>query len=186
MSWRHALFVLLALGAVLSGWAVWKHRRPPERVVAGDARPDYVLHDFELIALDKQGKESFTLRAPNLSRSPDDETMTLTTPLFLLPNPDGDYWEVRAKRGWVGADHSEIRLEGEVKAESPADALRPVTMNTDRLSVFPDKNEARTDAVVTIVQPGSILRGRGFTVSTTTKRYVFRSEVQFTHAPTPR
>lgn len=186
MSRRGVLFVLLLIGALLSGWALWERRRPPERAVANDNRPDYVLHDFELIALDDKGKESFTLRAPNLSRRPDDETMTLTTPLFLLPTVEGGYWEVRAKRGWIGADHSEIRLEGEVKAESPADTLRPVTMNTDRLSVFPGKNEARTNAVVTIVQPGSILRGRGFTVSTTTKRYVFRSEVQFTHAPTPR
>ncbi|MCC7247045.1 MAG: LPS export ABC transporter periplasmic protein LptC [Lysobacter sp.] len=186
MSRRGVLFVLLLIGALLSGWALWDRRLPPERAVANDNRPDYVLHDFELIALDDKGKESFTLRAPNLSRRPDDETMTLTTPLFLLPTAEGDYWQVRSKRGWIGADHSEIRLEGEVKAESPADALRPVTMNTDQLSVFPSKNEARTDAVVTIVQPGSILRGRGFTVSTTTKRYVFRSEVQFTHAPTPR
>jgi lipopolysaccharide export system protein LptC len=182
MSWRGTLIVALLLGALFSGWALWTQRQPPKRVVVDNGRPDYVLHDFELIALDREGKESFTLRAPNLSRRPGDETMTLATPLFLLPNGEGKYWEVRSASGWVSADHDEIRLEGEVKANGPADALRPVTMNTDRLSVFPDKNQARTDAVVTIVQPGYILQGRGFVVSTITKRYEFRSQVNMRYA----
>ncbi len=183
MSWRSGLTLILLLGALLSGWALWKQRQPAKRAAVDTDRPDYVLHDFELITLDGQGKESFTLRAPNLTRQPGDETMSLTTPLFLLPNGEGAYWEVRSERGWVSADHSEIRLEGSVKANGPADALRPMTMNTDRLSVFPQKNQARTDAVVTIVQPGYILQGRGFVVSTITKRYEFRSEVMTRYAP---
>jgi lipopolysaccharide export system protein LptC len=183
MSWRGGLILVLLLGALVSGWAVWKHRQPPARVAVDSNRPDYVLHDFELITLDSQGKESFTLRAPNLSRLPADETMTLTTPLFLLPNGEGKYWEVRSERGWVSADHDEIKLEGSVKANGPADELRPLTMNTDRLSVFPKKNLARTDALVTIVQPGYILQGRGFVMHTLTKRYEFRSQVNTRYAP---
>jgi lipopolysaccharide export system protein LptC len=183
MSWRGIVILLLIVGAVLSGWAVWKHRQPPPRVAATNDRPDYVLHDFELIALNAEGMESFTLRAPKLERRPGDETMSLATPLFLVPNGEGKYWEIRAKTGWVSADQKEIRLVGEVKANSPSDDLRPITMNTGRLSVFPRQNRAATDDVVTIVQPGSILRGRGFAVSTTTKRYVFRSEVQSRYAP---
>lgn len=178
MSWRGPVILLLLLGALVSGWAVWKHRRPPPVVGTASDRPDYVLHDFELISLDSEGKESFTLRAPRLERRPDDATMSLTTPVFKVPDGSGKYWDIRAKQGWVSADQKEIRMIGEVKANSPADDLRPITMNTGRLNVFPRQNRAATDDVVTIVQPGSILRGRGFAVSTATKRYVFRSEVQ--------
>lgn len=178
MSWRGPVILLLLLGALVSGWAVWKHRRAPPVAGTASDRPDYVLHDFELISLDSEGKESFTLRAPRLERRPDDATMSLTTPVFKVPDGAGEYWDIRAKQGWVSADQKEIRMIGEVKANSPADDLRPITMNTERLNVFPRQNRAATDAVVTIVQPGSILRGRGFAVSTATKRYVFRSEVQ--------
>ena len=178
MSWRGPIILLLLLGALVSGWAVWKHRRPPPVVTAASERPDYVLHDFELISLDSEGKESFTLRAPRLERRPDDATMSLTTPMFNVPDGSGKYWDIRSQQGWVSADQTEIRLTGEVKVNSPADDLRPITMNTERLNVFPRQNRAATDDVVTIVQPGSILRGRGFTVSTATKRYVFRSEVK--------
>jgi lipopolysaccharide export system protein LptC len=178
MSWRGLLILLLLTGALLSGWAVWKHQSPPTRIATASARPDYVLHDFELTSLNGEGQESFTLRAPNLERRPNDDTMSLTTPVFQVPDGTGKYWDVRSKEGWVSADQKEIRLIGDVKANSPADDLRPITMNTERLNVFPGQNRASTDAVVTIVQPGSILRGRGFAVSTTTKRYVFRSEVK--------
>ncbi len=178
MSWRGILILLLLAGALLSGWAVWKHRRPPPQMATASDRPDYVLRDFELTALNSEGKESFTLRAPSLERRPNDDTMSMATPVFQVPDGSGKYWDIRSKQGWVSADQKEIRLIGEVKANSPADDLRPITMNTERLSVFPRQNRASTDAVVTIVQPGSILRGRGFAVSTTTKRYVFRSEVK--------
>ena len=178
MSWRGPIILLLLVGALLSGWALWTHRQPPPVGAAASLRPDYVLHDFELISLDSEGKESFTLRAPRLERRPDDATMSLTTPVFKVPDGSGKYWDIRAKQGWVSADQKEIRMIGEVKANSPADDLRPITMNTGRLNVFPRQNRAATDDVVTIVQPGSILRGRGFAVSTATKRYVFRSEVQ--------
>jgi lipopolysaccharide export system protein LptC len=178
VSWRGILILLLLAGALLSGWAVWTHRNPPTQTADANARPDYVLRDFELTALNGEGKESFTLRAPTLERRPNDETMSLTTPVFQVPDGTGKYWDIRSKQGWVSADQKEIRLSGEVKANSPADDLRPITMNTERLNVFPGQSRANTDAVVTIVQPGSILRGRGFAVSTTTKRYVFRSEVK--------
>ncbi len=178
MSWRGVLILCLLAGALLSGWAVWTHRNPTVQAVAANARPDYVLHDFELTSLNAEGRESFTLRAPQLERRPNDQTMSLTTPVFQVPDGEGKYWDIRSKEGWVSADQKEIRLIGDVKANSPADDLRPITMNTERLNVFPGQSRANTDAVVTIVQPGSILRGRGFAVSTTTKRYVFRSEVK--------
>jgi lipopolysaccharide export system protein LptC len=178
MSWRGVLILCLLAGALVSGWAVWKHRSPPPQIATASDRPDYVLRDFELTSLNKEGKESFTLRAPSLERRPNDDTMSMATPVFQVPDGTGKYWDIRSKQGWVSADQNEIRLIGEVKANSPADDLRPITMNTERLSVFPRRNRASTDAVVTIVQPGSILRGRGFAVSTATKRYVFRSEVR--------
>ena len=186
MSWRTVVALLLLIGALAAGWAVWNQRRPPPRQITVDTRPDYVLHNFEITSLDAQGKESFTLRAPYLERHPGEETMDLTTPLFLVPNAAGQYWEVRSQHGWVSADQQEIRLNGDVNANSPAGASQAVSMKTGRLTVFPQKNRAVTDDVMTIVQPGSILRGRGFEVSTATKRYVFRSEVQSTHAPIRR
>ena len=81
MSWRTVLTLVLLVAAAISGWSVWTHRPDHASAAVVDARSDYTLHDFELVALDKLGKEAFTLRAPQLQRHPGDRTMTLVDPL---------------------------------------------------------------------------------------------------------
>ena len=69
--------------------------------------------------------------------------MSLDTPLFLLPDKQGDHWEVRSKTGWVSAEGEEVRLRGDVVATSPKeDAARTMSMTTEQLNVFPDTNRA--------------------------------------------
>ena len=100
MNWRLSLTLLLLLGAIATGWSVWRMSHPADDGVLR-TRPDYVLRDYEIIALDKQGKESFTLRGPRLQRDPADRTMTLATPQFLVPDRLGRYWNVRGAAGLV-------------------------------------------------------------------------------------
>ena len=51
-------------------------------------------------------------------------------------------------------------------------------MNTEQLNIYPDTNRTTSRAVVTITQPGSILRGRGLEADLATKRYELQSEVR--------
>lgn len=182
MSWRTSLTVFLLLAALISGWSVWRHRTQAPDASANGGRPDYVLHDFELVALDNAGRESFTLRAPTMSRNPDQRSMEMATPVFLLPDSDAQYWRVSANTGWVAADGNELRLRGDVRVDSPPQA-RKVAMNTEQLNVFPDKDLATSSAVVTITQPGSILRGRGLETNLASKRYELKSQVRTRYVP---
>ncbi|MCL1635246.1 LPS export ABC transporter periplasmic protein LptC [Luteimonas sp. SX5] len=185
-TWRGLLGLLLLLAAVFSGWSLWKqHQRGQPSAVRSD-RPDYVLKDFEVVALDKQGKEAFTLRAPHLKRRPDDKTMTLDTPLFLFPDKDGAYWQTRSRSAWVSAKADEVRLTGDVNVDSPPGTARPVKMVTSQLNVFPDASLARTPELVTVTQPGFILRGRGFETNLKTKQYQFKSQVRSSYDPSTR
>ena len=183
MSWRTVLTLVLLVAAAISGWSVWTHRPNQASAAVADARSDYTLHDFELVALDKLGKEAFTLRAPQLQRHPGDRTMTLATPLFLLPTNDGGYWEIRSKQGWVSAEGDEVRLTGDVNATSPQ-GMTPTTFATQTLNVFPQTDRASSRDVVTVTQPGSILRGRGFDANLKSKRYTLLADVRTRYAPT--
>ena len=183
MNWRVVLGLALLLAALATGWSAWKHRATRATVEAPQLRPDYVMRDFEVISLDDQGRESMTLKAPLMQRSPVDQTWSIATPLFLLPDPDGKPWALRAQTGWLSAKGEELRLTGGVVGTSPADAPRPTELRTPRLNVFPKRNLARTDARVTITQPGSILSGTSFEANTKTKRYVFKSQVRSRYVP---
>ncbi|NUS37456.1 MAG: LPS export ABC transporter periplasmic protein LptC [Lysobacter sp.] len=186
MNWRTALTLLLLLGAIATGWSVWNHRARPASAGSGTARSDYVLHDFELVALDDQGQESFTLRAPLLQETPGARTMDLAQPFFLLPDDEGHYWQVRARTGWVSAARDQIRLAGDVRGSSPVEDARNVVLRTEQLSVFPDRHHASSTAVVTVTQPGSILRGRGLEVALDTRRYELLSQVRSRYVPPSR
>jgi lipopolysaccharide export system protein LptC len=179
---RVAVTLLLLVAAFASGWAVWHRADEDMPVVAGNGRPDYVLHDFELVALDDQGRESFTLRAPSMLRNPDERSMQMATPVFLLPDREQRYWRVSSHDGWISPAGDELRLRGDVQVTSPP-GERKVGMNTEQLNVYPDRDLAVSPAFVTITQPGSILSGRGLETNLANKRYVLKSQVHTRYVP---
>src|SRR3546814_11434714 len=109
MSWRGVLTRVLLAAAIVTGWSAWRQRAEPPATATASARPDYVLHDFELVALAQQGKEAFTMRAPELTRSPADRTMSIAPPLFRLPDAEGQRGHTRSHTGWVAGEHNTAR-----------------------------------------------------------------------------
>ena len=182
MSWRGVLTLVLLVAAIVTGWSVWRqHERAPEAAGSG-TRSEYVLHDFELVALDDEGVESFTLRSPEMSQTPGQRSMDMASPVFLLPDSERRYWTVAAERGWVAPEGEELRLTGDVRVDGPP-GDRKVVMETDRLNVYPQRDTAVAPGLVTITQPGSILRGRGLETNLASKRYELKSQVHSRYVP---
>lgn len=186
MNWRLWLTVALLLGALVSGWSAWRQRADTGPAAAPSERSDYVLREFEMVSLNAEGTEAFTLRAPELARSPKDETMSLATPLFLLPDETGHHWTVRSKTGWISADHDELQLRGDVDVVSSPEGGRDVTMKTEQLNVFPRTRQAVGPGLVDIVQPGSTMQGTGMRADLNTRRIQFDSKVKTRYVPTGR
>ncbi len=185
LSWRGGLTLVLLLAVIASGWSVWTHSTDSDSTPAA-ARPDYVLRDYEIISLDNEGKESFTLRGPELQRELGAKTMSLKTPLFLVPNSDGAYWEVRARHGLVPEDGKELRLRGDVVATSPAQAPPPTRIETAELNVFPRDNRATSSVAVTVTRPGLTMRGRGLEADFNRHQVALLSDVHSRYVPARR
>lgn len=186
IGWRGLLTLVLVAAAAVSGWSIWNHRAPEPVRDPASGRSDYQLYDFELVVLDAQGVEAFTLRAPQLARQPGDESLDLASPVFQFPAGDGDQlarWEMRSNAAWVSPDGSQVRLRGDVHAENPGADGGMTTLATERLDVFPRDDRASTEAPVRIERPGSIIRARGLRVDLATKHYVLPSDVETRYAP---
>ena len=186
MNWRLWLTLALAGIAALIGWAMWRQADGPTAPVEG-GRADYVLEDFELVSLDREGREAFTLRAPRLQRDPAVRTLDLATPVFLIPAREGSNatpWVVRSRTGWVSAEGDEIRLRGDVEATSTDSTGQPLRMDTQRLNVFPRTKRATSDVQVSLKQPGFILNGHGLEAKLDTKR-VFLKDIKARYERTP-
>lgn len=185
MNWRSGLTILLLIAAIACGWSVWTHSGGGANATAS-TRSDYVLHDFEIVSLDSQGKESFTLRGPRLQRDPGAKSMTLDTPVFQVPDRHGAYWDVRAQRGLVPDDGKELRLRGKVVANSPAQVPPPTRIETDELNLFPGENRATSAATVTVTRPGLTMRGHGMRADFERQQVSLLSDVHTRYVPTPR
>ncbi|MGY0505303.1 LPS export ABC transporter periplasmic protein LptC [Luteimonas sp. e5] len=182
MSRRGVLRLVLLVAAIAVGWGILHERRQPPGEAAAQARADYLLHDFEIIALRKDGSEGFTLRAPQLARSPDTREMDIDNPVFTFPHRDGSHWRSRSASGWVDGEGNHLRLRGDVQLDNP-DGDSGLTMQTEALDVFRDRDIATSDGLVTITQPGSIARGRGLEARLDENRFILKSEVRAQYAP---
>lgn len=182
MTPRRAMTWVLLGAAIASGWSIWKRSHPVEDGVLR-VRPDYVLRDFEVVSLDRQGKEAFTLLGPELQRNPVDHTMTLDTPRFLVPDGHGHYWDVRARSGLVPADGRRIELRGGVQANSPPQTPPPTQIVTDRLALDLNRNLASTSADVILTRPGLTMQGKGLEADFERQQVSLLSQVHTRYVP---
>ena len=185
MSWRARMTIVLLLAAIASGWSVWNQSGGNAETLVS-TRSDYVLHDYEIVSLDSQGKESFTLRGPRLQRDPGAKSMTLNTPVFQVPDRNGAYWDVKAQRGLVPDDGKQLQLRGQVVATSPAQAPPPTRIETEQLNLFPSENRATSASVVTLTRPGLTMRGHGLQADFDTQQVSLLSDVHARYVPSSR
>lgn len=186
MSWRLAIILVLLAGALLTGWHAWKSRLVVDTAEQAEVRSDFILRDFEIIALNAQGRESFALRAPDMQQTPGERTMELATPLFLMPVEHGGHWEVRARTGWVNESSDLLKLRGDVVAISPMGATRPTEIRTEQLDVFPNDSRATSEVLVTVTSPGTRMEGTGMEANLAGKRVQLLSNVSLINDPKRR
>lgn len=182
---RRGLNLLLAvLAVVLGSVAVWQWRMRQVPPVEAPQRSDYILRDFELVTLDKDGKESFTVVGPYLQRDVGGRSLSLVQPRFSFPDKDAGRWQARSDSAWVSPGADEVHLLDQVELLGPPgeSGLR-TRFETARLVVLPDADQARSDDRVTITQGDSILAGTGLRADMKAKRFQLQNEVKGRYAP---
>lgn len=179
MNRRNAPTVLMLILATLTSWLAWQLRPQPVPDIPGPPRSDYSLDAYTLVVLDKDGRESFTVRGPALSRDPYSGEWYLNQPRFSFPEDPADPWTASAEMAWVSAHAEEVRLQRNVEILGPrAAGSNRARLHTQIVSVLPKQNLARSDDWVTITRGGSILRGKGLEVNFQSHAFHLFSEVR--------
>lgn len=176
--------VLLGLAIVLASVAVWQLRTPAAPAAAAPERSDYVLREFELVTLDDDGTESFTVRGPYLQRDVGGRSLSLVQPRFSFPDSDGGRWNARSEAAWVSPGAEEVHLLRAVRMVGPAEGdAPPAQLDTARMLVLPKADQARSDHRVTVTQGASILEGTGLRADLATKRFDLLDQVKGRYVP---
>lgn len=181
-TWLNGVLGLLAL--VLVSLAVWQwsqRRQPPAEV---PQRSDYILREYELTTLDKEGRESFTVRGPYLQRDVGGKSLSLVEPRFSFPASQGGRWQARSEAAWVSPGADEVHLLRQVEMVGPpSETGDRVRFATERLRVLPDVDRADAAGQVTVTHGDSILVGTGLDVDMPAKRFQLLNDVKGHYAP---
>jgi lipopolysaccharide export system protein LptC len=184
MSRRGILIVVLLVLAAGSSLLVWKLRPQPRPPKVEEARSDYTLENFELVTLDEDGKESFSVRAPRLVRDPQGKALTITKPNFSFPAKGGGRWAANAGSAWVGPKGELVRLQDNVNMVGPpGEAGERTRLRAAELEIEPKQDKASSRSVVTITRGDSILKGTGLKADLATHRVQLLKDVQGRYAP---
>ncbi len=163
------LVLTLALGSS------WLSRRSEEGAgpnpEAAAALPDYFIKGLTLTAMGADGQPQYRLHAAALTHYPDDGRTELQAPHFELVATAGPAWQVEAGRGWMPADRSEIRFADGVRIRRTDDTADGLTIQTERLALWPARAHAATDAPIRIESSDTLLTADGLQLDLT-RRYL--------------
>jgi lipopolysaccharide export system protein LptC len=185
---NRGVLILVLLGlAFASSLVVWRLRPLPKPPAPSEARSDYTLENFDLVTLDEEGKESFSVRAPRLERDPQGKSITITLPSFSFPDQGGGRWTATSGTAWVGPRGEVVRLVKDVDLIGPPGELGWRTrMQTAELEILPKQDKASSPALVTISRGDSILMGTGLKADLETHRVELLADVKGRYAPPRR
>ncbi len=142
--------------------------------------PDFIVDNFTVRRFSPAGDLQHTLVASRMVHYPDDDTSVASEPrvTFLKgPRPT----RLTAKQALIAADAREVELIGSVRGVREATASDPeIVFTSDRLTIFPDDELARTATAVTVTQGASVIRGVGLEADNKTQTYQLDSQVSAT------
>lgn len=182
------VLAVLALAAIGTEFVLWINRdRADEHTYAGPPRSDYTLTRFTLDALDTDGRRTFQVSGPALSRRGEDGSIFVTTPDYELLDGAGNPWKGKSDSAWVDKEGAVLKLLGHVEMHRQGGPKQaPLDLITRDLTTWPKKGRMETADEASIRQPGSILRGVGLRGDLNEKTLELLSDVESTIEPKSR
>lgn len=148
--------------------------------------PDFVVEKFSARKFGEDGRLLNLLVADRMSHYPDDETTDVSNPdiTYLRNDPP---LHLRARSAILSKDAQVADLRGEVQGWREAAAGLPaMNFSSSQLTVYPDREIARTDVPVKFTQARSVLTGVGMDLDNKLQILSLHSRVHGTFEPRKR
>jgi lipopolysaccharide export system protein LptC len=184
-----ALFPLL-LAAASAGGSYWLSVISESDPLTSNPRlrhdPDYFAQNFVVKHYGAGGILERTVVGQWITHYPDTDTAEIIAPkMNWHGSPLG---QASARRAWVDKGHDRVDLFDDVvlwrAGKTKGDP--PMEITTSRMTLFPDAEQARTDAPVVIRQGQNVAHGVGLDANVREQRYGLGGRARATIAATDR
>lgn len=180
-----AAFPLL-LVAALAALTLWLEHlvQGPEPASDGSTRhdPDYIVENFVAVRMGPDGMRLHQLEAERMRHYPDDDSTHLESPLLLKFENETVTLSITSRTARVSSEGETIDFHDDVRAVRKATPTQSeLVLTTDFLHVVPDKDYARTDRPVTIVDANTQVTAVGLELFNEAKVVKLLSNVRGTY-----
>ncbi len=163
-SLKNSTFILLLLIAMaLSGWSIMLSKQSLLATTEDDATlPDAYMDNIVATIMNKQGKPSLKIEAPKMVHFVGNDTTYITHPRVTVYRQSPAPWYINSDSAQALNGLEQVIFTNNVVIYHPADTENPhTTMETASLTIFPDKQQAKTDNAVIIKQPDAVVHAVG-------------------------
>ncbi|MCC7059595.1 MAG: LPS export ABC transporter periplasmic protein LptC [Burkholderiaceae bacterium] len=150
-------------------------------------KPDYFIDGAVFTRINLQGAPVFRMSAQHMLHVPADDSTSYRQPEMVSLDPEQPRLTLRADSGQSSADGVETLLTGNVvMVRAATDDEPPMTIHTERVTIFSDTEIARTDLPVRIERGTSVLTGVGMEFNNAARSLRVDSRVHLTWPPPPQ
>lgn len=159
---RGSLWLPLAILLLLAALSFWIERSvqlTSDGNQSDRIEPEGIMENFDALRTDPAGQPHHRLSAKELRHYSGSKRTELVAPRFVQLDAENGEVSAMAQRAALSADGQEVDLRGDVVVER---AARPgqsaMTVRTERLLVFPERDLLRAPGEINIVEGSTILR----------------------------
>jgi lipopolysaccharide export system protein LptC len=179
--------ILLALLASLSFWLDRKVQ-PSARLPDGNTRhdPDFYIEGFSAVKMNPDGTRRYSLAAKRMVHYPDDNSTQLELPRLVYFDYERSPVTIRSETAEVEHGGDDVYFRDDVQIIRSAYAANAeIGVFTSFLHVIPDKDLAKTDKPVRMVEGSSTATSVGLEFNNATREIKLLSDVKARYE-TPR
>lgn len=178
------LNIAAALAVIVTFWW-WQNDDLQSTESAATWIPDYYLTNATISQYDISGTLTSTISAQRFTHIREFGSTDMDQPRFNIYLNDNDSWFGRANEGLILDSGAQINLNGDTLLTNGPDLLRPLTLTSQSLRLFPNRNYAESEDQVRLQAKYSHLTGTGMRLTLNDQHLLLLSQVQSTHI-TPR
>lgn len=177
--------ILLASAILVPVLLYWGFSRSPQehptQAEILSEKTDYYMNSAKLTEWNVDGAILRTLTTPYLEHNPNQQLSYLSEPRYSYHRENGSIIKVSSRKGTAYDDNSRTELAGTVRVLDNPESGSSSELATEKLTIFPDREYAETDQLVTIQSSESELKGVGMDINFNTRVLNLHSRVEGTH-----
>ncbi|MYN06992.1 LPS export ABC transporter periplasmic protein LptC [Pseudoduganella aquatica] len=185
--WRLSMTLVIGVFVAFGTfWLLQLMNRGEEDMLA-DKRlnePDYIIEQFSVVRMAKDGKPSYIVSGDKLVHRPIDDASEIDKPVVRNLSSTHPPMDMKADHARVDENNSRVQLKGNVQIDRAAQGKsQAMQITTPALTVYPDEDRMETDQPVQLVQGGATASGTGMKANNATRQVQLQGRGSIVYPP---